>query len=55
MQVDFFANCKPDVIIAIVNILIPVIYLPGDYIMLHGEIGREVKDSFDSQIKIIAL
>jgi hypothetical protein len=41
-KVDFFQDCQPHFLVALVQKLNPKIYLPGDYIALLGQFGREM-------------
>jgi hypothetical protein len=39
-RASIFVNCEPHFLVAVVEKLEPRIFLPGDFIILEGEIGR---------------
>jgi signal-transduction protein with cAMP-binding, CBS, and nucleotidyltransferase domain len=41
-QVPFFKDCQPHFLVAVVKVLMPRIYLPGDYIIVKGQYGKEM-------------
>ena len=41
MKVKLFRNCEPGVLKALVVLLKPIIYLPGDYVCRKNDVGKE--------------